>query len=293
VQWPPSAAVKIDGQTLIFGNRRARHFQDVGNEGVAICGPQMKPDTGIYEIELLVSEEPFSMDGFFRADIGVVMDASNSHREGSGVRWEAGDGDVYIGNDFGEALGSAAGWQGGEEAVEEGALPRWDNVGTVVGLLVDTTQRRLLFTRDSVLLPLELALPPGVALNFVVSWDGTAGGAFSIVKLRNWVNEPRGPSDEFAAEVAGTVVTQYQGRAVKTSSSKGGVILAGTVPRSQPAQIPPRARQIAELARRLRNPNERLSGPEDDGRVPRRQPNALSRPCCLQGLVQILCGCCR
>jgi hypothetical protein len=146
----------------------------------------MDPNSGIYEIEFLVTDI-HALDGFCRADIGVVIDAGNCNRAGSGVRWEAGDGDVFIADDA--CVDGRSGWLGDPNAVAEGVLPRWDEDGSRPGLFVDTYRHCLGFTMNGEVLPFELPLPPSERIHFVVSWSSGTGGMYSIKSCTRRVHD--------------------------------------------------------------------------------------------------------
>jgi hypothetical protein len=187
----PSPALMPAG-ILLFDNRALRvklRRDDImaHSEYVALCGPQMLPDSGIYDIQFLVTDIA-AVDTFCRADIGIAIDEENPHRVGSGVRWEAGDGDIFVAADAGGVGGNGhPGWLCDAGRVDEGVLPRWDEDGRKPGLVVDTYQRRLGFTMNGVTLPFELPLPSSVKFRFVVSWTSGTKGIYTIQKMRRRV----------------------------------------------------------------------------------------------------------
>lgn len=141
---------------------------------VYLCGPAMDLYSGVYEFELDVLRL-VSLDAFCRADLGIAVCPSGDQRMHSGLRWEAGDGDVFIDADLGGVGAGLPGWLGDEQRVETGVLPRWDFAGSRPGLVVDMYRMRLGFTLGGVSLAAEFPLP-ATRLHCVVSWAaGTAG----------------------------------------------------------------------------------------------------------------------
>merc|ERR1712129_401928 len=123
---PRRAHVGTDGRTLSFNSVAASmNRTELSDEGVAFCGPPMHADTGLFEMELLVSNM-FSLDDFCRVDIGIAQDPNDPRRCGSGMRWEAGDGDVFMGDDaVGWDGANKSGWMGDTAPIVNGrgALP--------------------------------------------------------------------------------------------------------------------------------------------------------------------------
>eukprot|EP00440_Ansanella_granifera_P071133 gb/GFBE01077199.1/.p1 GENE.gb/GFBE01077199.1/~~gb/GFBE01077199.1/.p1 ORF type:complete len:395 (+),score=63.11 gb/GFBE01077199.1/:1-1185(+) len=194
VVWHPMSIVKDSKRALVFGVRLQQNggmaFHTSNDEGVALCGPCMHRNSGVYILEMSISNI-FSLDGFCRADVGVVVNEQESRRCGSGIWWLAGDGDVFVAGDAGGVSGNASGgWIGDDTAVEDGVLPKWDANGSTVGLVLDTHRCRLGFTKSGTLLPFEVSIP-GVALplRFGVGWSGDTAGRFQVQSIRRFVRE--------------------------------------------------------------------------------------------------------
>jgi len=195
VRWPSMASPSDGGRTIAFGMRLLRSLalqqSDLTADEVALCGPPMPVDSGVYEIEFEVAGM-LALDGFCRVDVGLVLDPNSRSRCASGIRWEAGDGDVFIASDAGGAdEAGKPGWLGGDERIDQPILPRWDKVGSLPGLVLDTTKRCLLFTLGGRTLELELPLPMldknGPAPSFCVAWSGGTAARLTIRRLRRTV----------------------------------------------------------------------------------------------------------
>lgn len=163
-------------------SHRGLKIQPSGLGGVARCGPRMPPGSGVYEIEFDVQVLGYADGGFCRVDIGLVLaDKVVSSRCDSGLRWEAGDGDVHLDSDIGGLDGSGqSGWLGDDKVVQTGILPRWDGRSNV-GLVFDTYDHVLQFKLRGDVMPYSRKLPNGVPAQFVFSWDLGSGG---IVQIR-------------------------------------------------------------------------------------------------------------
>ncbi|CAL1155095.1 unnamed protein product [Cladocopium goreaui] len=180
--WHAMSVVRNQQRSLHFGLRL--HSQSVflynsGDAGIATCGPSIHADTGVWTVEVSLSA-PVQLDGFCRADLGLVLDKSDlSERCASGIWWEAGDGDVFIGKDAG---GSAEGWLGGAAAVENGILPSWHEEGSRVGLVLDTDLKILGFTKAGALQHFEWKVPDYAwPVHFGVGWSADIGGQFHLL----------------------------------------------------------------------------------------------------------------
>eukprot|EP00930_Biecheleria_cincta_P042563 TRINITY_DN29288_c0_g1_i1.p1 TRINITY_DN29288_c0_g1~~TRINITY_DN29288_c0_g1_i1.p1 ORF type:complete len:298 (+),score=30.58 TRINITY_DN29288_c0_g1_i1:137-1030(+) len=156
--------------------------------GVARCGPRMAPGSGVYEIEFDVHAVGYADGGFCRVDIGLVLaDKVVSRRCDSGLRWEAGDGDVHLDSDIGglDASGQS-GWLGDDKVIETGILPRWDGRSNV-GLVFDTYDHVLQFKFHGDVMPYSRKLPNDIKAQFVFSWDLGSGGIVHIRQFRRMV----------------------------------------------------------------------------------------------------------
>lgn len=185
--WHAMSVVRNQQRSLHFGLRL--HSQSVflynsGDAGIATCGPSIHADTGVWTVEVSLSA-PVQLDGFCRADLGLVLDKSDlSERCASGIWWEAGDGDVFIGKDAG---GSAEGWLGGAAAVENGILPSWHEEGSRVGLVLDTDLKILGFTKAGALQHFEWKVPDYAwPVHFGVGWSADIGGQFHLLSLQHF-----------------------------------------------------------------------------------------------------------
>lgn len=261
VRWDPMSVVRSQNRSLSFGLRLRRRcampLHIANDEGVAVCGPPLEPQSGLYEVEFSVAEV-FSMDGFCRADIGVVADPANPHRNGSGIWWEAGDGDVYVASDM-EAVthDGKPGWLGDDSRVEVGLLPRWDRPGAV-GLVVDTLSQRLSFTQDGQVLPFEMVLPASTTLYFAVGWSGDTFGTLRVGRLQRFLPETQGPLGRLLASLrsspsaASAAVEVYMQRAPGSVSADA---VAEAVD-AMPADSKQRAAVVAGFSRALRSSGE-------------------------------------
>lgn len=152
-----------------------------GLGGVARCGPCMAPGSGVYEIEFDVHVRGYADTGFCRVDIGLVLaDKVVSRRCDSGLRWEAGDGDVFLDSDIGGVDESGrSGWLGDDRVVQTGVLPSWDGRSNV-GMVLDTYDHMLRFKFRGDVMAYSRELPSDVAAQFVFSWDAGSGGIVHI-----------------------------------------------------------------------------------------------------------------
>uniref|UniRef100_A0A7S4UVI3 Uncharacterized protein n=1 Tax=Alexandrium monilatum TaxID=311494 RepID=A0A7S4UVI3_9DINO len=252
-RWDPMAIVRGSMRSLSFGlrlrRRCAMQFHIANDEGIAICGPPLRPGSGLYEVEYSV-KELFSLDNFCRADIGVVMDPANPERNGSGVWWEAGDGDVYVAPDMlSVSPKGKPGWLGNDFRVDEGVLPRWDGLGAV-GLVVDTCGRRLGFTLCGRVMPFEMSLPPGATLHFAVGWSGDTGGTMRIERLRRLTRETTGPLGRLMASLQSAPAAAPAAVREFARSAPGGVsaeVVADAMD-AMPGDSRHRAAAVAALA---------------------------------------------
>lgn len=183
VRWDPMAVTKESRRLVAFGLRLRQPTNFFNStEGIAVLGEAMPESSGLYELKLRASNL-FSQDGFCRADVGVIVDVIDGRRLGSGIWWEAGDGDVYVAQDAGGQDG-VGGWICDEAAVENGVLPKWDDGESVIGMVLDTHRCRLGFTRDSVLLPFEITVPrSALPLHFAVGWSADTAG---MIRIDSW-----------------------------------------------------------------------------------------------------------
>lgn len=197
VRWDPMAVVRDRRRQLVFGltdpqpNPGTRFNSP---EGIAVCGEAMHRASGIYTVELQASGL-FSQDGFARADVGVVLDVAEEQRLGSGIWWEAGDGDVFVAAVAGGVHGSGEdGWVCDDHAVETGVLPKWDEDESVIGLVMDTQRSRLGFRQGGTLLPFEVPVPRvATPLHFAVGWDVDTAGAIRLLSFRRFIQEASAP----------------------------------------------------------------------------------------------------
>ena len=96
--WHAMAVVR---ERLLKFGLRLRSQMLSGDAGIATCGPCIHKDSGVWTMEVSVLPQ-ICLDGFCRADVGLVLDKKDlSQRCGSGIWWEAGDGDVFIAEDAG------------------------------------------------------------------------------------------------------------------------------------------------------------------------------------------------
>jgi hypothetical protein len=203
---PPHSSAPPGSAKLLFENRTVQvkaRVEDflAKSEGVITCGPDMPPSSGVYKIDLFVMGM-MSVDNFCRADVGIAVDPVSHGRVSSGVRWEAGDGDVFVASDVGGVDGKGEpGWLCDVSQVTEGVLPKWDVDGSRPGLIVDTYRNRLGFTLDGELLQFEVSLPQSLTFRFVLSWSAGTTGTYTIKSLQRSVIDTLEASGRLVASV--------------------------------------------------------------------------------------------
>ncbi|CAJ1413712.1 unnamed protein product [Effrenium voratum] len=226
--WHAMSVVKQGGQVLQFGQRlRSGMFlYNSGDAGIATCGPSIDRDSGVWTVELSLSTSVM-LDGFCRADLGLVLDASDlSQRCLSGIWWEAGDGDVYVAKDAGGLPPSgAAGWIGGDAAVEEGVLPTW--VEGTVGLILDTDKSRLGFSKAGCLQLFEWKVPSHAwPVRFGVGWSADIAGQFRLLSVKHFERRATGPLAVLLQDLAVSDVKRCIASAKKLSAMDPGILAA-------------------------------------------------------------------